>query len=159
MYLCVILKQHRKTHNRQSTHVSAHWISPLELAAIWHPVIHISACLLPMFKNIPFFTILPQHSSVTLLCFHLLLNSSNILATLKYVWLTLKLTWTKTWSLYVSQLTYIIGKVLHIQCLLIMWLLDCSDWILYYNLCSRTAEFAVGIHVTLSIYVLHSTLQ
>jgi len=37
----------------------------------------------PTFKNIPFFTILPQHSSVTLLRLRKLRDSSAILATLK----------------------------------------------------------------------------
>jgi len=43
----------------------------------------ISAHLLPMFKNIPFFTALPRHSSVTLLHLSGLRNNSAILATLK----------------------------------------------------------------------------
>jgi len=41
-------------------------------------------CLPPTFKNIPFFTILQQHSSVTLLHLYGLHNSSAILATLKF---------------------------------------------------------------------------
>jgi len=56
-------------HNRRSSHISSRCISPLQLAAIWHPIIPISARLPPTFKNIPFFTILPQYGSVTLLRF------------------------------------------------------------------------------------------
>jgi len=50
----------------------------LELADILHPIIPVSARLPPMIKNIPFFTILPQH-----ICGHR--NSSAILAMLKIV--------------------------------------------------------------------------
>jgi len=52
-------------------------IAPLELSAMWHPIIPVSVRLPPTF------TIFPKHSSMTLLRFRGLRNSSAILTTLK----------------------------------------------------------------------------
>jgi len=62
---------------------SLHLSSATQLAAIWHPVIPVSARLLPTSNTISFFPIFSQYSSVTLLHLCGLRNSSAVLATLK----------------------------------------------------------------------------